>query len=97
MMIRSVALVIVTYAFSIEANYSELHTNGTTEYGDRVNGDELIFYAKRISPFYEDNKNTTFSTEILFKAPKDVELITFLLVVRTDVSLKKKSITMIVI
>lgn len=89
MIIRSFALVIVIYAFSIEANYPELHTNGTTEAGERVNGDELIFYAKRISPLYEDNKNTTFYTEILYKAPKDVELITFLLVVRTDVSLKK--------
>lgn len=91
-MMKSVTLLIVIYAVCIEAKYLDFSNVGLSTAGERVEGDELIFYAYRISPFYEDNKDTTFYTEILYKAPADVELITFARMERRGVSLIKYKI-----
>lgn len=74
-------LIMLTFAIFINGRYLEdFDTKITSSMGTRVDGDELIHYSYRISPFFLDRNGSKYETEILYEAPDNVQQITFVIV-----------------
>lgn len=62
----------------IYARYLDFDSVVTVWLNERVEGDELIFFAYRISPFFESKNESKFFTEISYEAPDNVKNITYI-------------------
>lgn len=74
---KGIILMISILVVCISAGYLDFKDFSRVTAGARVDGDELIHYAFRITPFLADKKDSSFFTEIHYQAPDDVLDITY--------------------
>lgn len=80
-------ILLISFAISISARYLNFDSVVTQRIGAREDGDELIHYAYRISPFFSDNSTSSYYTEFLYEMPDFVSKITYVWIEEKGVSI----------
>lgn len=82
------SILLISFAICISARYLNFSTVVTQKVGAREDGDELIHYAYRISPFFSENSTFSYNTEILYEMPDNVSKITYVWIEEKGVSIQ---------